>query len=341
MPDGSAKLLPGFILYVISSLSIMLLFTDHELENLLSPLQLVNAVEAAMISDEAHENFVPQRMHIPHAGNTYLLMPAYGKESFGTKLVSVVPENTKTGIPVINGMYSLNDAKTGIALALMNASKLTALRTGAIAAVAIRSLTKPDVDAIGIIGPGVQAVWTAVCTAAVRPVKKIFVLGRSQRSLENFIGQMKDRLPEVEILPVANQEEILRKTSVIITANTSDVPVLPDDEQLLREKTFVAMGSYRKEMRELPDAVFKLSSRIVIDAPGTRHEVGDVLHPVQKGYVREENVITLGSILTGKNQINSGPTVFKSAGYALFDLFVAQKLYREARSNGRGITFNF
>jgi ornithine cyclodeaminase len=319
----------------------MLLLNDHELENLLPPLQLVNAVEAAMISDEAQENFVPQRMHIPHAGNTYLLMPAYGKESFGTKLVSVVPENTKAGLPVINGMYSLNDSKTGIPLALMNASKLTALRTGAIAAVAIRALTKPEIDTIGIIGPGVQAVWAAVCTAAIRPVKKIFVLGRSQRSLENFIGQMKDRLPEVEAVPVANHQEMLRNSSVIISATTSDVPVLTEDQQLLSGKTFIAMGSYRKDMRELPDAVFKLSNRIIIDAPGTKHEVGDVLHPVQKGHVSEENVITLGSILTGKNQLNSGTTVFKSAGYALFDLFTAQRLYMEALSKGKGITFNF
>ncbi|MFZ9981368.1 MAG: hypothetical protein ACO3FI_04975, partial [Cyclobacteriaceae bacterium] len=199
----------------------------------------------------------------------------------------------------------------------------------------------PDIETIGIIGPGVQAVWTAICTAAIRPVTRIFILGRSQRSRDNFILQMKDKLPEAEILPVSNPEELLRKTSVIIAATTSDTPVLPEEQQLLSGKTFIAMGSYRKDMRELPDAVFKLSNRIIIDAPGTKHEVGDVLYPLQKGFVREENVITLGSILTGQNQSGPGTSVFKSAGYALFDLFVAQQLYQKALLENRGTTFNF
>jgi ornithine cyclodeaminase len=149
------------------------------------------------------------------------------------------------------------------------------------------------------------------------------------------------RLPDVELISVADSTEILKKTEVIITATTSDIPVLPDDQELLKGKKIIAMGSYRKDMRELPDAVFKLSRRILIDAPGTRLEVGDVLYPVQQGLVQEEDVLTLGSVLTGKHTLTSGTAVFKSAGYALFDLFVARQLYTAALHEGKGTSFDF
>lgn len=319
----------------------MVLLSDSELENLLTPLQLVNAVERAMISDELKENFVPQRMHLNHAGNTYLLMPAYGKDSFGTKLVSVVPENSKSGLPVISGLYSLNDARTGAVLSLMNASRLTALRTGAIAAVAVRALSSTDTETIGIIGPGLQAEWIAICIAAIIPLKKIYVLGRSKNAPDLFKQKIQKRLPEVEVVPVQDSTEILKNTSVIITATTSDVPVLPEDTSLLKGKKYIAMGSYRKDMRELPDALFKLSGCILTDAPGTRHEVGDVVHPVQMGFVKETDVFTLGSIFTGRNLLLSDTVIFKSAGYALFDLFVAQQLYDSAINSGKGTDYKF
>lgn len=319
----------------------MLLISDKELESLLTPLQLVDAVEQAMLADERKDVMVPQRMHVDYAGNTYLLMPAYGQYTTGTKLVSVVPANAGSDLPIISGLYSLNDRETGTVLALISASKLTALRTGAIAAVAVRALSPGQTDTIGIIGPGVQSVWIAICVASVRPVKKILVRGRSKKSLTHFKEQMKARLPEVLVLETEDTEYILRHSSVIITATTSSQPVLPDDASLLEGKTMIAMGSYRKDMRELPDAAFQLSRQILIDAPGTRFEVGDVLYPIQQQLVTNENVITLGSVLNGTNRIDSSTKVFKSAGYALFDLFAAGKLYEEAVRRGIGHPFNF
>lgn len=319
----------------------MLLLNDIQLESLLTPLQLVDTVERAMISDEQNKNLVPQRMHINRADNTYLLMPAYGSAAFGTKLVSVIPSNAEAGLPVISGLYSLNDNQTGLVNALMSASKLTALRTGAIAAVALRALTDQNATSIGIIGPGVQAGWIAICAAAVRPLKKIFVLGRSKKSINNFLQQVRERLPEIEIIEVKDARDILNRTDVVITATTSADPVLPDDRALIEGKTFIAMGSYRKNMRELPDAAFQLSRQILIDAPGTRFEVGDVLYPLEKQFVSPEKVVTLGSALTGKNHTAAPTKVFKSAGYALFDLFVAEKLYEEAVNQGSGLQFRF
>ena len=319
----------------------MIFLNDQELEQLLPPHRIVEVVEEAMCSDEQKENLVPQRMHVSKSSNTFLLMPAYGRDVFGTKLVSVIPANAEKGLPVIRGLYSLNDSETGAVLALMSASKLTALRTGAIAAAAVRALTGAQTETIGLIGPGVQAIWIAICTAAIRPIKKIFVVGRSPQSLKNFTEHIAKWLPSVQVMVLSNAEQLLQQTKTIVTATTSDLPVLPDNPELLTSKTFIAMGSYQKHMRELPDSAFRLSGQILIDAPGIRTEVGDVLYPIEKNLVRSDHVITLGSVLCGTQTVRSETKVFKSAGYALFDLFAAQALYASAQQKGIGYQLSF
>ena len=319
----------------------MIFLNDQELEQLLPPHRLVEVIEEAMRSDEQKVNLVPQRMHVSEGSNTFLLMPAYGQKVFGTKLVSVIPKNSEKGLPVIHGLYSLNDSETGAVLALMSASKLTALRTGAIAAAALRALTGAQTETMGIIGPGVQAVWIAICSAAIRPIKKIFVVGRSPQSLKNFTEKIRHWLPSVQIVVLSNAEQLLQQTETIVTATTSDLPVLPDNPELLASKTFIAMGSYQKHMRELPDSAFRLSGQILIDAPGIRTEVGDILYPIDKNFVRSDQVHTLGSVLCGTQTVRSDTKVFKSAGYALFDLFAAQALYASAHQKGAGCQLSF
>lgn len=319
----------------------MILLKDEELDQLISPSKMVDVIEHAMISDERKEFYVPPRTHINREKNTYLLMPAYSDAAFGTKIVSVLPSNSFLGLPIINGLYSLNDAQNGTIRALMSAPRITALRTGAIAGVAIRALTDPKIESFGIIGPGVQAIEIARCVASIRPIKKIFVVGRSSDPTRFFMKQMKKHLPDVRINILENAHDLLKNTQTIITATTSENPVLPDHEDLIFGKTFIAMGSYKKNMRELPDSVFRLGKKIITDAPGTRFEVGDVLYPLEQRLVDEEDILTLGKVLTKKYSVPSETKVFKSAGYALFDLFAAQELYEQALRTGKGISFNF
>ena len=81
--------------YLGRKLRLMLLLKDEELERLLSPSELVDAVEAAMIANEAGTHKVPQRAHIGFGDNTILLMPAIGPEGYGTKVVSVDRKSTR------------------------------------------------------------------------------------------------------------------------------------------------------------------------------------------------------------------------------------------------------
>src|SRR5712664_2043833 len=108
----------------------MFILSEVDITSLLSMEQIIDAVENAMLEHERGHARVPQRVHIDFEGNTLLCMPSLQHDYFGTKLVSVVPGNKNRNLPVTNGAMLLNETSTGLPLALINASKLTALRTG-------------------------------------------------------------------------------------------------------------------------------------------------------------------------------------------------------------------
>lgn len=315
----------------------MLILTNQQIETLLSLEEIVVAVEQAMLSYESQTSLVPRRMHLDNGANTLLCMPSLNQQFFATKLVSVVPGNAAQNLPVTIGVMLLNDTATGLPLALMNASKLTALRTGAVGAVGIKHLTPSDSSSIGIIGCGVQGMHQAIFACHVRPIRVIYCLKRNEESFQNLEAFVHQFFPYVSIIPCESAEILLANTNIIIAATTSAVPVLPNDPNLLEGKHFISVGSYKPSMQELPDAVYQLAGKLVIDSNFARHEVGDIINPIQKGILKEDEVFTIGKLLTGAKTIDvNSTTAYKSAGMALYDLFVGQAMYQKAITNHIG-----
>ncbi|UKJ09160.1 ornithine cyclodeaminase family protein [Solitalea lacus] len=315
----------------------MLVLNNTDIAQLLSFQEVIEAVETALIDNEKKKCFAPQRLHFDREENTFLVMPSFSESHFGTKLVSVVPDNSTKQLPVTNGVMILNDAKTGMPLAIFNAAKLTALRTGALGAIGIKYMTPPNVSSIGLIGCGVQGIHQALFACSVRQIEIIYCLERTPESVQKLAFEINHFFPNVTIVPCKTAEEILSLTDVIVAASRSAEPVLPDNPDMLQGKHFISIGSYKPDMQELPDSVFRLAGKLAIDSDGARKEVGDIINPIKKGLITEENVFTLGKVLTNEQQINvNQTTVYKSAGMALFDLFVAQEMYKAAVAKKAG-----
>jgi ornithine cyclodeaminase/alanine dehydrogenase-like protein (mu-crystallin family) len=319
----------------------MIFINDSELDQLLSTRQVISIIEQAMCYAETNHDSVPQRMHLQIQENTILVMPAVGKNFYGSKVVSVYPENPRINKPMISGYYVLNDIHSGAPVAVMSAEKLTAIRTGGIGGAAAKNLAPSDTSTLGIIGCGVQGLALARSIVSVLPVKKIFCFSRTKTSIENFLAACAQIFPDLAIEVCEQAEQVVSATEVIVTATTSPQPVFDSKKVSLKGKTFIAIGSYRPQMQELPNEVFEQSSEIIIDATSIRKETGDVLNPVKNGLVKEENVFTLGKLLLGQRKLMLNTRVFKSAGYALFDLFVAAEMYKCAAEKGLGKKFEF
>lgn len=315
----------------------MIILSERDVGELLSPRELIPAIEAAVRRYDEGHGVVPPRQHLDWNGNTLLTMPAATTEAIGTKLVAVMPGNSARGLPVTNGLMILNDAQTGLPLAILSAAALTARRTGAIGAIATKYMTPADLDTVGIIGVGVQGTWQAIFTCCMRPIREVIYISRSPASAEGFLAALSEHAPGVRVTRCASTGDLLARASLIITATPAAEPVVPDDPALLQGKHFASVGSFRPTMQELPDSVYRLAGELVIDSDAARHEVGDVIGPVERGVLNARDVFSIGQLVTGRRSVDvHATTAYKSVGMALYDLIAAQVAYSAAKVRGIG-----
>jgi ornithine cyclodeaminase/alanine dehydrogenase-like protein (mu-crystallin family) len=309
----------------------MRVLTEVDLSGLLSPMRILAAVEEAARTYASSRAKPLMRQHFEWCAGTCLVMPVVGPQSVGVKVVSVVPGNSMRKMPVTNGLMVLNDRETGLPMAILNASSLTAQRTGAVGALGVKYMTPPDLDSVGIIGTGMQGTWQAIFACATRPIKEVFYVSRSSDGAERFAHNLSQCLPETRLTQCADARALLHCTSLVITATTSIEPVLPDEPQLLENKHFISIGSFRPSMQELPLSVFKLSGALAIDSEAAHHEVGDVIRPLAEGVLSTANVFHIADLVTGRRDVDTASTTaYKSVGMALYDVYVAQAFYDAA-----------
>jgi len=321
----------------------MIYLTEKDILEAASIDEILNAIEASMYLYEKKAFHMPQRLHVNYEKNTLLLMPCFIKDCFGTKLVTLFPDNPEKHIPVLNGIMVLNDAQTGVPLALLNGPALTALRTAAVGSVSIRHLAPNNSQGVGIIGAGVQGFYQAWVGCAAGNFTDVFVYDLYPDKALTLIEKLSEMVPDVKLHQAACVEDLLENTQVVITATTSLEPVLPDREELLAGKHFVGIGSYQPNVREFPRALFNLLRNVFIDTEHAVQESGDLIVPLQNNWLRPEQIMTLGRFLIENEFLDEAKgetTLFKSVGMALFDVCASKLIYEKALQKGLGQEIN-
>jgi len=318
----------------------MLILNDRDMVASVSFEELIQSVEQALCIYEEGEFYQPERMKIDHKKKALLLMPCFVKDVFGTKIISLFPENWKRNLPVLKGLMILNDGETGEPLALLNGSKLTALRTAAVGSTSIRHLTTENVQSLGIIGAGVQGYHQALLANAVRKFAELRLFDLSRKRAEDLSKRLSKELPGLTIQVSPDTKTLVQKSDVIITATDSESPVIPDDAELLKGKHFVGIGSYKPFMKEYPASLFSVVEEVFIDTEHALKESGDLIEPLKKGLLRKDQIFTLGRIVTGqmdRDSFVSKTSFFKSVGMALFDVMAGHLIYEKAQKKGLGL----
>jgi len=294
--------------------------------------EMIDAIESALKAYENQDFHMPKRFHLDQDLNTLLLMPCFSKDYFCTKLISLFPDNPKKKLPVLNGIVVLNNAQTGLPLALLDGPTVTAFRTAAVSAVSIRHLARENSYSIGIIGAGVQAFYQVWLGSQVKSFSEIWIYDINPNHVSHLSTRLTDRLPGITIYQAESIQQLLENTQVVITATTSDTPVLPDEAELLAGKHYACIGSYQPHSRELPQAIYGLLHQLYIDAEEAVEESGDIITPLEHQWIRRDQIMTLGRYLldNSRHQDRGDTTVFKSVGIALFDLCAAKLIYENA-----------
>jgi ornithine cyclodeaminase/alanine dehydrogenase-like protein (mu-crystallin family) len=310
----------------------MIYLNQNDILAAVSAEEMIDAIESALKLYENKDFHMPQRFHLDHGPNTVLLMPCFTKDYFCTKLISLFPGNPKKNLSVLNGIVVLNDAQTGLPLALLDGPTVTAFRTAAVSAVSIRHLAPEKSTSLGIIGAGEQAFYQVWLASQVKSLTEIWIYDINPSQSSNLTSKLIHRLPEAKICQAETIGQLLEQSQVVITATTSDEPVLPKEVELLAGKHYACIGSYKPHARELPQAIYGLIDQITIDAEEAIEESGDIIIPLDKQWIRKDQIITLGRYLldNGKRKDRAETTVFKSVGIALFDLCAAKLIYEKA-----------
>jgi hypothetical protein len=145
----------------------------EQVRRLLPMAECIDVMAEAMKAASGGDVVQPMRTVLPvdDGGGHFFVMPAASKSlgCYGAKLISLTPANAGKSLPAIRGQYLLFESDTGAAVALIDASSLTALRTAAASGLAARLLARPDATTCGIFGTGVQAATHAEAMCNVRP----------------------------------------------------------------------------------------------------------------------------------------------------------------------------
>lgn len=292
----------------------------------------VLAMEQALKDTATGVVEVPQRMHIDRGHNTLLLMPCFGMDYFSTKLVSVFPKNLLKKEPVIYGSVVLNDGQTGKPLAVLDGSKLTAMRTAAVGAVGIKYLAPADATKLGIVGLGIQGFHQALFACQQRPIRQVRIIDHSKEIMARFSERFNAFYPKIEVIQCVISGDLCQDSDIIITATGSHHPVVPGKGEWWKGKTLIGIGSYKPEMKEFPDEIFRDVEQVFVDTMHAIAEAGDLVDPLRKGLIKEKDVVPVSDLVMQKLEATGETRFFKSVGMAAFDLYGAKLVYECLKS---------
>lgn len=301
---------------------------DEEIERVLTMPEAIRAVKEAFIQLSTGQAHVPARtsLEIPEFRTTALVMPAYlpRTKRLGLKLISLCEDNPAKGLPLAQAVTILMDAETGTPLAVLDASYLTAVRTGAASGAATDALARKDARVAAVFGAGVQGRTQLEAVAAVRHLEKALIFDVDRRAAARFAEEMGRKL-SLRVEPAPSPED-LREADIVCTATTSAVPVF-SDRDLKPGAHINAVGSYKPHVRELP-AETVIRARVFVDHRASAlEEAGDLIILLRAGLIDESHILAeIGAVLAGLAPGRASEdeiTVFKSVGNAVQDLAVA------------------
>jgi ornithine cyclodeaminase/alanine dehydrogenase-like protein (mu-crystallin family) len=328
----------------------MLILTADDVRKALPMNEAIDAMKKAYASLSEGTAEVPLRTRLPIPGSEALslFMPAYVSSADGdalaVKIVSLFPTNPPRGLAYIQAAVLAFDPGTGQAIALLEGSSLTAIRTGAASGAAIDLLARPESKVVAVFGAGAQGrtQLEAACTA--RPIETAFIYDADRNKADMFVEEMKKKLPIHELRIASNSREAVENADIICTATTSKRPVLED--QFIKPGTHIsAVGSYTPEMQEVPAETLQRAKIFVDSRSASLEEAGDLIQPMRAGLFGENHIYgELGDVILGRiagRRTADDITYFKSVGVAVQDAMAAQVALSNARKMGIGKEVEF
>lgn len=275
----------------------------------------------------------PQRTALAVPAGELLLMPAAAGAYAGVKIAGVAPDNPGRGLPRITGSYLLLDGPTLRPLALLDGAALTALRTPAVSALALRYLAPAGRPLrLVLFGSGPQAYGHLEAVLAERRLAEVVVVARRPEGARKLAEYARTLGVEARV----GVPEEVADADLVICCTTAREPLF-DGRLVAPGATVVAVGSHEPEARETDTALVRRAAVYVESRAAALREAGDLLVPEAEGAIGPGHISgTLADLVAGRMPASGAagcPQLFKSVGMAWEDLAVAVAMYLAAGEN--------
>lgn len=304
----------------------------------------IAAVEQAFIEHANGRTIPPGVLGVHVEGGGFHVKTAGIVEStthstrFAAKINANFPDNPRArGLPTIQGVLALFDARDGRLLALMDSIEITSLRTASATAVAAKYLA-PKTGVLAIVGCGGQSRYQLRAFACVRPVARLFAIDSDAERARQFAADAQRELG-VEVEIVESVTDAARHTNVWITCTSSRKWLLGRSH--VRPGSFVAaVGADNPDKQEIEPELLAQSA-VVADILDQCATIGDLHHALTAGVMKREDIrAELADVVSGRKagrRSESEIVVFDSTGSALQDVAAANLVYDRALRAGDGL----
>jgi alanine dehydrogenase len=320
----------------------VLVLSRADVQDMLSLVDCIAAVEAAFRLHAEQRTLGPGVLSVVSTDGGFHIKAAglLGERSyFAAKTNGNFPANpARFGLPTIQGMIVLADARNGLPLAVIESGSVTAIRTAAATAVAAKFLARPDAETATIVGCGVQGEMQLAAIATVLPLRRALVLDADHARAESLAARAQTRLG-LDVQAAKDLRDALGRSDVCVTCTPSrrafvaaaDVPA---------GMFIAAVGADAHGKQELEPALLARST-VVVDVLAQCAEIGELQHALAAGVMTREQVhAELDQVVAGRRPGRTRRdeiTIFDSSGTALQDVAASVAVYEKARATHRGV----
>ena len=300
------------------------------------------AMREAFLALDRGELQNPSPGHLRGEGGGVHIKAAAGIERFGkiaVKMNANFPGNPARGLPTIQGVVALFDARSGELLALMDSIEITARRTAAATALAAQHLARADSTTLGIVGCGVQAAYHLDALRAAFALTRVTCTDVDERRADALARQAESL--GLSAVVARSAAECARGADILVTCTTSRSPILHRAD--VSAGCFVAaVGTDSPGKHEVARDLMA-AALVVPDDLAQALEMGDTHHAVRAGAMTPASIhAELRAVVSGRIAGRTSPDqvfVFDSTGMAIEDLAAADLVFAHASRDEHAARF--
>ncbi|MHC6225287.1 ornithine cyclodeaminase family protein [Pseudomonas sp. X10] len=277
-------------------------YNREQIERAVDVEQAVQLLEAGFIAFSRGQVQVPpvQAFDFAQANGDCCIKSAYvsGDDCFTVKISTGFYSNPDKGLPSNDGLVLVLSAQTGQPLALLeDQGWLTCLRTALAGRIVASRLAPAQVQAIGILGTGMQARMQLEHLLPVTACRQVVVWGRRPAELDRYRA-FAERLG-YRVETTLDAEEVAHRANLIVSTTPSRQPLLRSE--WIRPGTHItAVGADAPGKQELDATLLARADRVVVDAIDQCSRYGESAHALAAGLIEKDRLLELGRLLAGE-----------------------------------------